>query len=355
MTRLTPLLALLCSAPALVAQADIRAVSFAGTAYSINSTTGTGAMIGPSGVTNLNSMAAFGNLLVCVSNTGMLVSINPITGAGTPIVATSPALTDVRGLAATPFGVLYAIRNGSPMDLLYTIDVATGATTLIGPTSHPGLQGLASDLIGTLYAWDVGPGTGVGVGLVTVDPVTGASTDVNPSVGNPVDVQCLATSPAGLLYGSRSNLYLFDVTTGVATLIGGGGYTDVRGMEFVPAAGCTQFNGTGINPLVCNCSTLPVLGTTWTISVNPSSTTVLTLVFVSTIQLPFPFPLFGGEALIAPPVADIGAGLGTHSLVLPPDPQFSGLALFMQGLRLEALPAGLTIELTNGVVGVLGF
>ena len=46
---------------------------------------------------------------------------------------------------------------------------------------------------------------------------------------------------------------------------------------------------------------------------------------------------------------------GTHFLPLPANPLFAGLSLYAQGLRLEALPAGLTIELTNGIAAAIGY
>ena len=353
-----PLSASLLLVAPLAAQNDLRGISFAGSAFAVNSTTGSGSLLGPTGVAGLNSMARAGNTLVSVSSAGALVAIDPFTGAGSTIVALSPSLGSVRGLAATPTGVLYAIQDGgltSVVDRLYTIDPTTGTTTLVGNCSHNGLQGLASDLAGTLYAWDVGPGTGVGVGLVTVDPLTGASTDVDPNVGNAVDIQCLATSPAGVLYGGRNALFTLDTTTGVATLVGSGGFTDLRGMEFVPAASCSLFNGSGVNPTVCSCATAPVLGTTWNLAVTPAANTVLTLLFASVAALPVPVPLFGGEALIAPPAVDLGAGLGLHAVALPADPQLAGFSLFLQGLRLNNGPSGLQIELTNGQFASLGF
>lgn len=343
---------------AVPAQNDLRGISFGGNAYAVNSATGTGALLGPTGVAGLNAMARLGDQLVSVSSAGQLVAINPFTGAGTPIVALSPTLTSVRGLATTPAGVLYAIADPgltSLPDRLHTIDPVTGTTTLVGTTSHNGLQGLASDLAGNLFAWDVGPGTGIGVGLVTVDPVTALSTDVNAGVGNTVDIQCLAVSPAGVLYGGRNALFTLDPSTGVPTQVGSGGFTDLRGMEFVPAASCSLFNGSGVNPSVCSCATAPVLGTSWNIAVTPAPNTLLTLVFVATSALPAPVPLFGGEALIAPPVVDIGSGLGLHAVPLPADASFAGFTLFLQGLRLNSGPAGLQIELTNGQVASLGF
>jgi hypothetical protein len=252
---------------------------------------------------------------------------------------------------------LYVIDNGgtgtTAPDELFVVDVATGTATLIGNASHSGLQGLAIDFTGTIFSWDVGSGSGIGVGLVTIDATTGASTDVDPSTGNAVDIQCLAISPTNVLYGARNALFTLDPTTGVATLVGSGGYSDLRGVEFTGAASCSTFNGNQVNPNVCACATAPVLGTNWDVTVTPAPTTVLTLAFLATAQLPVPVPLFGGEALVAPPIVDIGAtGLGTHTLALPASSALAGVSLYLQGLRLDA---SLTIELTNGVAGLLGF
>jgi hypothetical protein len=353
------LVAATCAA-GLAAQNDLRGVSFSGAAFALSSATGTGSSIGPSGAPGLNAMAKVGSQLLSVANNGNLVAIDPITGLASVLVATSPPLLSVRGMATDPAGVLYVLQNGgtgtTAPDVLYTLDVATGVATLVGTTSHPGLQGLGCDLIGTLYSWDVGSGSGFGAGLVTIDPVTAASTDVDPSTGNSVDVQCLAVSPAGVLYGARNSLYTIDTVTGAPTLVGAGGYTDLRGIEFVPGAGCAVFNGNQINPVVCNCATAPVLGASWDLTVTPAPATVLTLVFLALTPLPAPVPLFGGEALVAPPIVDIGStGLGTHSVALPPNASFAGLALYAQGLRLNGGAGGLTLELTNGIAATLGF
>ncbi|HEX5051275.1 MAG TPA: hypothetical protein VFZ65_05850 [Planctomycetota bacterium] len=343
----------------LAAQNDMIGVSFGGASYALSSATGTGALLGSSGLSGLNSMARIGSAIYSVTNGGVLALIDPVTGAGIPLVATSPSLNSVRGLATDPNGVLYAVQDGGSTtipDILYIIDPSTGNATLIGATApYSGLQGLAFDAAGTLYAWDVGTGNGIGQGLVVVDPTTGSAFDVNPAVGNAVDVQCLAVSPGGTLYGARSSLYTIDGLTGVATLVGSGGYTDLRGVEFTGFASCTLRNGTGINPVVCSCATLPVLGTNWDIDVTPDATTVLTFAFAAGSPLPFPVPLFGGEALIAPPVVEIPlTGFGMHSVMLPANPMFIGFPLFVQGLRLNLVPAGLTLELTNAQDAVLG-
>ncbi|MFO1054611.1 MAG: hypothetical protein U1F36_20500 [Planctomycetota bacterium] len=148
---------------------------------------------------------------------------------------TSPVLNAVRAMAVRRDGRLYAIQNGGGTtgttvpDLLYAIDPNNGAATLIGSTSaFVGIQGLAFGANNVLYGWDTN------AGLVTISMATGATTDVNPAVGATVDIQALGFAPGNVLYGARNALYRIDTATGVPTLIGSGGYTDLRGLEFVP-------------------------------------------------------------------------------------------------------------------------
>ena len=140
-----------------------------------------------------------------------------------------------------------------------------------------------------------------------------------------------------------------------ATLKNGAGTAVDQGVfRLVPKAGsCTLRNGTGVNPVACTCATLPVLGTTWTIAIAPGPNTALTLVFAADAPAPFPVPLFGGEALIFPPVVSL-PGNGTHPVVLPPDIQFLGSAFFLQGMRVDVVGANLALVLTNGQDAVVG-
>jgi hypothetical protein len=126
-------------------------------------------------------------------------------------------------LAFSPDGTLFAVRS----DALYTIDVQSGATTLIGetglPDGHP-ITGLAFSPKGTLYAWDSGSAGKLGLGLVTVDPFTGVATDVDSAIDAPifppVAVAALAFAPDGRLYGAYYDLYTVEPSSGALTLIG---------------------------------------------------------------------------------------------------------------------------------------
>jgi len=230
---------MLLAYPGIAAPAII-AVQFNGGVVSINEATGVGLAVGPSGTSNLNSLAAdTSGTLFSATNPlgagGQLFTINPASGVGTPgaVLGFGAAVAaDVRGLAFSAANVLFAINNTGPAgglnpDDLFTINVATGAGALIGATGLTGLQGLDFAPEGTLYGWDIS------LGLVTINPATGAATDVNPAVGAPADIQSIVFGPNGTLYGARNELFTINTATGVTALVGSGGYADVRGIEFV--------------------------------------------------------------------------------------------------------------------------
>ncbi|HEX9285528.1 MAG TPA: hypothetical protein VF879_07650 [Nitrospirales bacterium] len=69
-------------------------------------------------------------------------------------------------------------------DRLYTIEVATGEATYIGPTGGPFLIGMAYDsLHGIMYATEVGTFPG---GLYTLDLSTGSSTHCHAIISDGV-------------------------------------------------------------------------------------------------------------------------------------------------------------------------
>jgi hypothetical protein len=212
--------------------ATIVGCQFDGTLVSIDPATGSSTAIGPTGFALLNSMARDSSGTIYSTDGVNLVKIDPTTGVGTAVQTLKPT-TDVRGLTFTPTDVLFAIRNGGEAgsttdpDDLVTIDVTTGVVTLIGNTGFSALQAFECSPKGTLYGWDLIRG------LVTIDPSTGAATVVNPGSGGSPDVQGLAFAPSGTLYGAGNALYTIDVSTGALTLVGSGGYKDVRGIEFL--------------------------------------------------------------------------------------------------------------------------
>lgn len=227
----------LCLSAALaapLAAQDMIGVSWTGSVYSLDSATGSGSLIGASGYTQVNNMAKSpsGTLYACAGY-GVpctVIEINPTTGAGTMVSTTT--VNSVRGMSY--FGnTLYLVNDSSGtgvgLDDLYKLDPVSGVATFIGSTGFTGVQGLGA-ANGVLYGWDIN------YGLLTINPATGAATDVNASVGG-TGIQNLCANASGELYGGQYSLYKIDAMTGVSTLVGSGGYSDLRGMEFIGSGG----------------------------------------------------------------------------------------------------------------------
>lgn len=207
---------------------EIIAVSWGGVIYNINPHDGTGSFLNLEGTyTSLNSMAKAPNGDVYAASDNTLLLVDQDTGVLSPIVTMNFNTASIRGMAFDTNGRLYAYNDESTFDYLYSIDVNTGNVTLIGQANHSGVQGFAINSRGDAYAFDVFEG------LLTVNLSTGATTDVSGSNnGGAGIIQCLAFDAADQLYGARDALYTISVNDGSFALVGSGGYSDVRGMEF---------------------------------------------------------------------------------------------------------------------------
>jgi hypothetical protein len=131
---------------------------------------------------------------------------------------------DLRALAdSSDPNQLFGIANGAP-DRLVRIDLTTGAVTNVGSTGRTGLQALAR--IGNqLWGWDVG------VGLLAVSPLSGATFDPFPFQGTQgADIQFLNTNGTQLR-GGNHRLYSVNPASGVATASTGELSIDARGSE----------------------------------------------------------------------------------------------------------------------------
>jgi WD40 repeat protein len=229
---------LLAVPQSVLAQRDIVAVSWNTTNSPVSlldRTTGDRQVVGSSGFQRLNSLARDpGGTLFSVAGNNQLVTINPNSGAGTggPLLS----VVDVRALAFSPAGQLFAIQDGGTgaSDRLFTIDTNTGTGTLIGAMRYAGVQGLEFFSDGTLYGWEVGSGTGSGAGLIRIDPSTGAATDIDPFTDGSSQIQSLAFGEGTALYGAGDGLYAIDILNGAAILIGQRQFADIRGIAVVP-------------------------------------------------------------------------------------------------------------------------
>lgn len=346
---------------------ELIAVNFAGQAFAVDSTTGQARTIGATGVTSCNAMARKNNVLYATAQIGgptgsrRLVTIDPITAQASVLF---PNLgVDLRGLAPKDgSNEIYGIADGQP-DRLVTIDVVTGQVTTIGNTGFTGIQALDSEMsLLFLFAWDVNQG------LVRIDPATGVTVDVNPSLGTQgAAIQFLTrvVDDGGTprLVGGNSALFSIDLTTGAVTPIGAAGsLADVRGAELHRGV-ATQF-GLGCASVAVANATLGSKGDLLagtTVALNspshaPNSLGLLVVGFSNTTYLGAPLPidldpLFGtsgcdlhvsADALL--PVQANGAGAFGIGF---PMPNVLGGQLFFQLAALEAVPGGWSV--TNGL------
>jgi hypothetical protein len=171
-----------------------------------DSRTGTGSFIGPLDPDNgryttpiAMALRPTDSKLFVWSNTGgvddggVLLTVDPATGLATPVSTTPQG--QLGALAFSPSGPLYGVD-----DALYAVDPATGVRTLIGSLGL-GLRVAGADFgcDGVLYGVDLSLGT---ERLVTIDLVTGAATVLATLSQDIGIIGSIAFMPSGTLVGS---------------------------------------------------------------------------------------------------------------------------------------------------------
>ena len=176
--------------------------------YTLDPATGSAGLVGPCGITNVTDIAFHGPTLygvnitqflrlnpdtgqaVFIGNTGfntnglvvseegivyaaaingLLVTLNPVTGAGTLVGAFGGGMTSGGDLAIDANGVLYgALKSGSGM-VIATINRMTGAATVVGPAGFDNVFGLALHCCRFFGCTDSGE-------LLSINAATGAGT-----------------------------------------------------------------------------------------------------------------------------------------------------------------------------------
>jgi hypothetical protein len=217
---------------------DFRGINAQGDLYEISAANGSGSLIGSSGLSGVTAMARRHDWQLYVAkfqggSSSSIYTIDAFNAQATFV--TNVPLGNIRAMAFKSSNELYAVNDpllaGGPDDL-HKIDLTAGTATFVGAIGFSGVEELAFSFT-TFYGWDVGDGSGNGAGLITIDPATGAGTDVNPAVGGSgTEVQALCFSSwHNLLYGGRDNLYVISPTTGELALIGSGDYSGLRGLD----------------------------------------------------------------------------------------------------------------------------
>jgi len=192
--------------------------------------------VGPTGFSHVTAMDfhPFSGVLYGVTSelttgsTSELITINLLTGAGTVIGPTG--LRSVPDVSFDSSGTLYAwTENG---DDLATIDLTTGAGTVIGSPIGTSRTGLAFDAAGTLYLKD---GDELDV-ISKADGTLISSASISVSGLH----NALAFSSAGTLYslrrtgGSGMELYTLGPGSGAASLVGSNAVVDISALAFNP-------------------------------------------------------------------------------------------------------------------------
>lgn len=223
--------------------------------YSIDPGTGAGTLIGAIGFDDVGAMAfhPVSHKIYAAGKrngdkTPVLITIDPVTGVGTEIGPIGPG----RGISDMAFrpsdNTLYAHRVDCP-NLIYRIDVGTGAGTVVGEVMTElclGGNALEFTSASTLYlAASYNGGSGPYT-LYTVDQSSGATTlfvslaypasfgglaRANAMKFNPVTGVLVCTVTTSLYGGGPNFLATIDVATGVVTEIGPT-VTDLDGLVF---------------------------------------------------------------------------------------------------------------------------
>ena len=178
-----------------------------------------------------------GGVRYTITNTfgaAQLATLNLGTGAATLVGSPLGQSLAIMGMTCSPDGTLYAVGQANPLSLdynsLYIINRETGLASRVGSLDVSGgfLMALAFAPDGTLYGANVST-------LFTVDLSSGHATKVIDFSGVK-SVMGLAIDSDGNFYVSdyvaSSSIYALDISTGVATLILNTGLTHVHNIAF---------------------------------------------------------------------------------------------------------------------------
>jgi hypothetical protein len=188
--------------------------------------------------------------------TSNLLTVDPDTGVETLVGQHQPgSVNGLEFVGDTLYGGFFAPGNpavgpeGATPSFLVTVDQDDGTLTIVGPLDVDPVRGLAYDeasatMFGVAPA-PVSAGEGLGDVLFTVDLATGATTPVGATG---FLVGALEFGPDGVLYGAEASpgpgvgegsarLLVIDPATGAGAVVGPTGSPAVSGLAFVPEGG----------------------------------------------------------------------------------------------------------------------
>ncbi len=236
------------STPQSVRAAELLGTDFDGLLYDVSFLTGATSNPRDTGVGTLSGIALSpgGDLFAFDAATNILFQINMLTGSPTPVGFMGLDVTEGDLDFQPGTGILFGVQTFGA-DRLFTIDVATGSTAVVGTIIDGGdISAMAFADDGTLYALDTR-----NEALYTLNPATAAiltSVGLSTPLGNAAgmdfdpDSGLLVIADGG--YNAQGNptgtniLYHIDIPTGILIPHGDTGLAfGLSGLEFVPEPG----------------------------------------------------------------------------------------------------------------------
>lgn len=197
----------------------------------INTSTGEGTLVGTGSYGNFPfGLADYGGNLYSFNQTlDQVQQLSPTNGSVLSSVGIGRNLTGEGAIAFNSSGTLFLAANSGSNGNLYSTTL-NGSSTLVG--TLPSMDGLDFASDGTLY----GIGQTPDLRLYTIDPATGASTLVG-ATGMAVSTSGLlgfAIRADGAMFAVHSDvLFSINPMNGVATRIGNVGFTNISGLSFL--------------------------------------------------------------------------------------------------------------------------
>lgn len=169
-------------------------------------------------------------------------------------------LATVGLFTASAAPILFAVSgSGNAASNLYTVNLTTGATTLVGATGFDHITGLAfNPVTGVLYGHVSNIfGSPSATNLVTIDRTTGAATLVGSTDNQIPD---MTFNASGVLFAwsecstascsNTDDLYTINTSTGAATFVGESGIgTSNTGLAFSPSGDLYLKSGADVHIL----------------------------------------------------------------------------------------------------------
>lgn len=216
---------------------DLLGVSELGGVWKVESANANGTFVGDSGYSQLKALTRDSTGRFYSAFKDQIIEIDSTTGQGTLVVALGLGRS-IRALAFDPQDRLFAILEPASSigtDELHEIIIANASTILIGPTGFKPVEALTWGG-GVFWGWDCIGSAISGAGLIQIDPLTGAGTDVNPNAQADCEIRSLSfrdPQQANGLFGMGEVLFEVDPNTGLIVLVGSGAYPAMNGLEFI--------------------------------------------------------------------------------------------------------------------------